>query len=129
MILFDTDVVSYIIRGIDPYFSKFLELDNGEWGISSVVAFELGCANKLQKHSANKMVADFLTHAKVYNFDANAAEATSQVAAVLKSKGKRLATEDLFIAGHSLSLNAILVSNNLKHFERVSGLHVVDWSS
>ena len=34
---------------------------------------------------------------------------------------------DLLIAAHALRLDATLVTNNQTHFERVSGLKVVNW--
>jgi tRNA(fMet)-specific endonuclease VapC len=34
---------------------------------------------------------------------------------------------DLLIAAHALSLDAILVSNNQRHFSRVSGLTLENW--
>jgi predicted nucleic acid-binding protein len=35
---------------------------------------------------------------------------------------------DLIIASHVVSHGLILVTNNLKHFSSVSGLHVEVWS-
>jgi tRNA(fMet)-specific endonuclease VapC len=32
------------------------------------------------------------------------------------------------IAAHAKAINAVLVTNNLKHFRRVKGLPVEDWT-
>jgi tRNA(fMet)-specific endonuclease VapC len=36
---------------------------------------------------------------------------------------------DMLIAAHALSLNTILVTNNIKEFGRVAGLLLEDWIS
>ncbi|HEX7379487.1 MAG TPA: type II toxin-antitoxin system VapC family toxin [Pirellulales bacterium] len=45
----------------------------------------------------------------------------------LETKGLPIGSMDTLIAAHALALNATLVSNNLAHFSRVSGLTVVTW--
>jgi tRNA(fMet)-specific endonuclease VapC len=35
---------------------------------------------------------------------------------------------DTLIAAHALSVTATLVTNNEKHFSRVAGLRIEDWS-
>jgi tRNA(fMet)-specific endonuclease VapC len=34
---------------------------------------------------------------------------------------------DTLIAGHALALRLVLVTHNLRHFKRVSGLDLADW--
>ena len=41
--------------------------------------------------------------------------------------GKTIGPYDMMIAGHARSLGFILVTNNLKEFERVPGLRVENW--
>jgi tRNA(fMet)-specific endonuclease VapC len=36
-------------------------------------------------------------------------------------------SNDLFIAAHAKSLQAILVTNNIKEFKRVKGLQLENW--
>jgi tRNA(fMet)-specific endonuclease VapC len=45
----------------------------------------------------------------------------------LEALGQTIGSMDLLIAAHALSLDAPLVTNNEAHFERVSGLTVVNW--
>lgn len=35
---------------------------------------------------------------------------------------------DIMIAGVAISNNLILVTNNLKHFQKIAGLEIEDWS-
>ena len=64
--------------------------------------------------------------AKAAKKAAKAAEKAANAAAVakqdLRATGLPTGQMDILIAGHALSLEASLVSNNLKHFENVKGL-------
>lgn len=45
------------------------------------------------------------------------------------SKGNLIGPNDTAIAGHAVSRNCILVTNNVREFERIDGLKFVDWSN
>ena len=42
-------------------------------------------------------------------------------------KGKPIGPLDMLIAAHAKSLKMTLVTNNVKEFERVSGLKIENW--
>jgi len=46
----------------------------------------------------------------------------------LKSAGTPIGANDLWIACHALAEDAILVTNNIREFERVSGLRLENWA-
>jgi tRNA(fMet)-specific endonuclease VapC len=60
-------------------------------------------------------------------FETLAAAHFGQLRAELYRIGKPIGPYDMMIAGHARSLGLILVTNNLKEFERVPGLRVVNW--
>jgi tRNA(fMet)-specific endonuclease VapC len=45
----------------------------------------------------------------------------------LEQAGQAIGAMDLLIAAHALALAATLVTNNLAHFQRISGLSVTGW--
>lgn len=45
----------------------------------------------------------------------------------LKTAGTPIGANDLWIASHALAEDAILVTNNTREFERVSGLRLDNW--
>jgi tRNA(fMet)-specific endonuclease VapC len=47
--------------------------------------------------------------------------------AVLAAKGRRMGDFDEMIAAHALALGTTLVTGNVRHFSRVSGLKVENW--
>ena len=54
-------------------------------------------------------------------------EATTRIKKILSDAGEPIGPNDSMIAGHAISANCVLVSNNTREFERVPGLHLVDW--
>lgn len=45
----------------------------------------------------------------------------------LEERGATIGAMDLLIAAHGVALGATVVTNNVSHFSRVSGLQVVNW--
>jgi predicted nucleic acid-binding protein len=46
---------------------------------------------------------------------------------VSETEGKIIGENDQWIAAHALATNAVLVTNNLREFERVPGLRLENW--
>ena len=55
------------------------------------------------------------------------ADRAGELGADLHDHGTNLATPDLLIAGTAIFHNLAVVTNNVQHFSRVSGLTVVNW--
>jgi tRNA(fMet)-specific endonuclease VapC len=49
--------------------------------------------------------------------------------AALTQRGTPIGPLDTLIAAHALSLDATLVTNNVREFSRVPGLRVEDWTT
>lgn len=80
-----------------------------------------------QKHMA--MVEAFLLRLDaILPWDAPAVDKTAILKRQLSDLGTPIGANDTAIAGHALSVGAILVTNNTREFERVPGLVVEDWS-
>ena len=60
-------------------------------------------------------------------WDRNAVDATTEIKAALTAVGNPIGPNDTAIAGHAIATSAILVTNNVKEFERVPGLTFEDW--
>ncbi len=46
----------------------------------------------------------------------------------LMGQGTPIGTNDAMIAAHALSLGAVLVTNNQRHFSKVEGLALANWA-
>jgi tRNA(fMet)-specific endonuclease VapC len=56
-------------------------------------------------------------------------DAFGTIKAGLERAGRRIEDFDAAVAAHALAIGATLVTANVKHMLRVSGLTVVDWST
>ncbi len=99
-------------------------------GISTVTLHELwfGVHNSGRAAFNAKRLQDLVAALDVYPFDDPAAELSAELRAGLKAKGTPIGGFDTLIAGHALSLHAVLVTNNTREFGRVAGLKLEDWT-
>ena len=124
MILLDTSAVILLLRGESPKAVILRETV----GLSSVVEMELwlGVFHGGGKKERRR-VESFLESVRIFEFDSQAAERTARVIADLWFIGKPIGDFDSQIAGHALSLEMPLLSDNAKHFKRVDWLDLVSW--
>lgn len=63
----------------------------------------------------------------VYPWDRAAADCFAETQAHLLNKGAPIGENDTMIAGHALSCEAVLITNNTRHFSKVQGLKIDNW--
>jgi len=73
-------------------------------------------------------VRQFLTIVRVLPWDAEAADAYADIRHQLVTTGQPIGEMDMMIAAHSLAAKAVLVTNNVRHYERIPGLVLAGWS-
>ncbi|EKT0390563.1 VapC toxin family PIN domain ribonuclease, partial [Klebsiella pneumoniae] len=56
-----------------------------------------------------------------------AVDATTDIRVALRFAGTPIGPNDTAIAGHAIAAGAVLVTNNVREFERVPGLVLEDW--
>ena len=128
--MLDTNICSYIIRNKPLKIKEKLQAIEKEYkvALSSIVVSELLYgAKKKDSPKLTKIVMMFIDNFSIYDYDKSTAESYASVRTNLELKGQIIGANDLLIASHALSLNAILVTNNTKEFERVDGLEIEDW--
>ena len=69
----------------------------------------------------------FAAHLDVLPFDSKAAAHAADIRAGLERHGLAIGSYDLMIAGRARSQGLIVVTGNLREFERVEGLRSEDW--
>ena len=72
-------------------------------------------------------VEQFAARLDVLPFAAAAAVHYEQVRAELEAAGRPIAAYDILIVAHAHSAGVIVVINNLREFERISGLRTENW--
>jgi tRNA(fMet)-specific endonuclease VapC len=96
-------------------------------GLSSVVVYELYFgAFKSQRRINNLTLVDSLQFETV-PFDKEDARQAGEIRAKLEASGTPIGPYDVLIAGQACARNLVLVSRNLREFQRVKGLNVENW--
>ena len=127
--MLDTDIVIYTMKnrpaGMRDQFNRHSE----QLCISSVTYGELvyGCERSARPAENLRSLESFAARLDVLAFDDTAASHFGQLRASLYSIGKPIGPYDMMIAGHARSRGLVLVSNNLREFERVEGLRLDNW--
>jgi len=130
-ILLDTDICIYAINRKQPeILERVRDYQIGEVGISSITYAELrfGVENSNRIGDNMERLERFVLPLEIIPFDAEAGRQYGRIRTDLKRAGCPIGSNDLLIAAHALSLNATLVTNNTREFERVVGLRVEQWN-
>ncbi|MGV3634144.1 MAG: type II toxin-antitoxin system VapC family toxin [Pseudorhodoplanes sp.] len=124
--MLDTNIISELIRQPQGRVAKRIA-KVGERAIctSIIVAAELryGCA-KSDSLRLKRAVEDLLAEIEVLPFDVPADAEYGVVRSELETAGKPIGGNDLLIAAHAKSIDAIVVTGNTDEFARVRGLKV-----
>jgi len=127
--MLDTNAVSAVMRGNPLMDERLLQLDPADWCISAVTHSEI-CYGLSLRPEATTLIraADaFLAVATTLAWDATAAAAHGRLRAQMRQAGTPIGDFDEMIAAHALSVGAVLVTSNERHFRRISGLVVENW--
>ncbi len=130
--MLDTNICIYIIKK-KPYevFNKFINAGINNICVSSITIAELEYGiHKSVKQEQNKLAFyKFITPLQILEFNSKAACEYGELRAKLERNGNIIGSLDMLIAGHALSENLSLVTNNTKEFRRVENLKLENWIS
>ena len=127
--MLDTNICIYVIkRKPMEVLGKFNE-HSGQLAISSITLAELihGAEKSEFVERTLRTVEDFCSRLEVLNYSEKAAAHYGYIRAELEKKGQVIGVNDLHIAAHARSEGLVLVSNNLKEFDRVDALRTDNW--
>lgn len=127
--MLDTNIVIYVIKRRPPEALAAFNQHAGQLCISSITLAELlHGAEKSTKPDHNlRQIEDFTSRLTVLEYGSKAAAHYGDIRATLERKGTPIGVNDLHIAGHARSEGLMLVTNNLKEFERVEALRLENW--
>lgn len=127
--MLDTNIVIYVIKKRPIEVLEVFNAHAGRMCISSITLAELlhGVEKSSMVTKNLRIVEDFVSRLEVLSYDDVAAAHYGDIRADLEKKGTPTGVNDLHIAGHARSKALILVSNNVREFERVEGLRVESW--
>lgn len=128
--MLDTNICIYAIKNKPESVLKHLK-ENLSSGlcISSITLaeFEHGVEKSANKEKNALALLQFLSILTVLPFDDLAAVEYGKICAYLQKKGTPIGVMDMLIASHARSEKLVLVTNNLREFERVPELLIENW--
>lgn len=127
--LLDTNILSDLVKRPQGVVAARIAAVGGDQVCTSlIVAAELryGAAKRGSEGLTNQLEA-ILTALPVLPLEAPTDRHYGQLRAELERQGTLIGPNDLLIAAHALALDAILVTDNTREFERVQGLVIENW--
>ena len=144
--MLDTDTIIFMLRGLKAPARQRARRDKAlalvercrdaqaegdSVGQSAITVSELefGACNSADYDTEIEAVRKLLAPFDILDYDGAACPPQyGRVRHERERAGQALGAMDLLIAAHALALAATLVTNNLRHFQRVSGLSVTSWA-
>ena len=129
--LLDTNLCIRVLRDRPPGLRARFNAEASSLCMSDVVLYELlfGAEKSVRPVENRTGVERFAARLSVLSFDSAAAAHSANIRATLEQRGAPIGSYDVMIAGHARSRGLIVVTGNLREFDRVDGLRSEDWLS
>jgi tRNA(fMet)-specific endonuclease VapC len=128
--MLDTNICIYVMKNYPPRLRERFNRLADQLCMSSITLGELhyGAEKSARRLENLQAVEHFAARLEVLPFSTKAAAHYGQVRAELERGGRPAGAHDMMIGGHARSEGLILVTNNVREFERMSGLLVENWA-
>lgn len=128
--LLDTNICIYIAKHRPPeVLMRFKTLQVGGVAMSIITYGELwyGAEKSNNSELAHEKLNRLAELVPVLPLPVNGAKHYGLIRADLELAGTPIGANDLWIAAHALADKLILVSNNIKEFQRIANLELENW--
>ena len=127
MYLLDTNIVSEVLRRRpDPkVIARLSQVEPEEIHASVITLFELRFGSMLRDDAAKfwqKIETEILPLVRWLDVDRSVASKAGDIAAKLQKLGTPIGVSDCLIGGTALVHNLVIVSRNVRHFEKIADL-------
>jgi len=124
--LIDSDILIYFLKGKQEVVEKLSQIPIDDLYISRINYTELmyGAYNSSKINQNLKVIEPFLESFTVLEFTKASSLIFAKEKARLKKSGNIIADMDLMIASIAIENDCTLISNNMKHFERIQNLEL-----
>ncbi len=128
--LLDTDICIYILNGpTEALQNHFKNVMKKRICVSTLTEAELyyGSLHSSRPDKNRERVVMFLAPLEILPFDSKAAFFFAEIKETLTRRGKPSGVFDMLIAATARAHDLTLITNNTKHFDKISGLSVQNW--
>jgi tRNA(fMet)-specific endonuclease VapC len=128
--LLDTCTLSDLFEGFAKTEERLRATSPSQVAISTITVMEVLYGFALNSKAERKFASAFQSLCKatqVIPFDQAAAIAAAGIRARLKAKGTPVGSWDLLIAATAIAHKCVLVTSNIREFERIETLKLENW--
>jgi tRNA(fMet)-specific endonuclease VapC len=128
--MLDTNICIYVIRNRPAALRERFDQLAEALCISTITLGELlyGVKKSARRNQNFQAVEQFTARLEVLPFAARAATHFGQIRAELTRVGTPCGAYDMLIAAHARSEGLMLVTNNVREFQRMPGLRLDNWA-
>ena len=129
--LFDTDTISFFLRSVPNVVAeadKYLKFHKG-FTFSVITNFEIIRGLKIK--NAQRQLTKFgliRLQSREINLTDKIIVRAADIYADLYKRGSLVGDADILIAATALENNLPIITNNERHFERITGLQILNWN-
>jgi tRNA(fMet)-specific endonuclease VapC len=127
--ILDTDICIYWLKGNENIEKSIIRHGLGNILVTVITECELfyGAYKSMNKDKNLAVVKELKTKIKTLHTVSGVPAIYGKIKAELELQGQTLDDADLLIASITLLNNATLITNNIEHFKRISGLKMENW--
>ena len=127
--LLDTDICIYWLKGYQAVKDHLLNAGTEHIAISVITAAELyfGVYNSIRVEENHFQLERFLDTITILSLENPILNTYGVLMAELRKEGQALADFDLLIAATTLTEGRVLVTNNIRHYERIPHIRLENW--
>jgi len=130
MLLLDTNIVSYWMRGEQSILDRLEKERPDNLSISTITLAEILFGIEKSPHrkkERNNKIDRICSQLEIYPFDIAASRQYAVIRAYLEKNGIPISERDLQIASIGLAKEFKIITHNTKEFDRIPGLSIEDW--
>ncbi|MGH1394575.1 MAG: type II toxin-antitoxin system VapC family toxin [Trichormus sp.] len=128
--LLDTCVISDFVKGDKNTLHRLKSSNPVDIFISCLTLMEVNYGLAINPQRAIKikpLIETLLTTITIVSFGAEEAEQAAQIRSILKTAGNPIGAYDVLIASTARTHNHIIVTSNVREFQRVPELKIENW--
>ncbi|MCL1808532.1 MAG: type II toxin-antitoxin system VapC family toxin [Clostridiales bacterium] len=128
----DTNIISFLLRGNQKLQDKvYNETAEGKIVAIPPIAYYEVRRWLIERHAAVKLSAfeELCEKLGVDALDTESLDKAADIYASLKKSGKLIDDADILIAASCIAHEYTLITNNIRHFNRIAELKIEDWTT
>lgn len=130
--LLDTCIIAALLnreQGHERLEERIASAPRGSLQISAITAVEvwIGLARPRTPRGKSRLFEALLRQMRVLAFDEAAARQAFAVRRYLEQTGQEIGRMDPLIAAQAITVGAVCITDNLRHFLRIPGLTIENW--